>query len=143
VGTQAKLQRKLTPQLIQPQTWTLLTYDTVIRDNRSMVREMSLIQPPYSGDFIWGRNVSWDPIEVPEDDTRVRQFAARFVRDPHGDRDDTGSQDQADTSGKDFHTGLWVFWGKANVPVGVEVWHDHTEPVAVYQAQFSATTWDY
>jgi hypothetical protein len=143
MATQTKLQRKNTPQVIPPGEWTLLTYDTVIRNDDSMQQGMCLIVPPYNGDFLWARNVSWDAITLPPFDTRQRQFAARFVRDPFGIHDDTGSTDQTDTAGKDFHTTVWPFYGRAGQAVGVEVWHDHTEAVAVTQAQFSATTWDY
>lgn len=33
--------------------------------------------------------------------------------------------------------------GQAGQPVGVEVWHDHTEPWAVEHAQFNGMTCDY
>lgn len=143
MATQTKLQRKLTPQAIPPNTWTLITYDTVIRDDDEMAVDMELITPHEDADFLWARNVSWDAFTVPAGDTRVRQFSARFIRDPYGIRDDTGTADQIDTPGRDWSTTVWPFWGKAGRPVGLEVWHDHHEPVNVTQAQFSATTWDY
>lgn len=143
MATQCKLQRKLTPQLIKPNTWTLLVFDTILRNDRSMQKGMSLIIPPVDGDFIWGRNISWGPFDIPKGDLRVRQTASRFIRDPHGEDDDTGSDDKLDTPGRDFTTGTWVFKGDGGKPIGVEVWHDHTGPVFVTQSQFSATTWDY
>lgn len=142
MATQVKLYRD-TPQVIQPLTWTLLTFDRAIRNDRNMQRDLSLIMPPFDGDFLWGRNVRWASITVPELDPRGRQFMERFVRDPHGTRDDTGSTDAADSPGREFHTGVWLFHGEANEGVGVEVWHDHDLPVAVEHAQFVGMTWDY
>lgn len=143
MATQCKLQRKEFAQIIQPNTWTLLTFDTIIRNDMSMQKLMKTIAPMYNGDFIWARNISWSAIEVPDDDLRIRQFASRFIRDPSGDRDDTGTDDGVFSPGKNFSTVTWPFRGEMNVPVGVEVWHDHSLPASIYQAQFSATTWDY
>jgi hypothetical protein len=38
---------------------------------------------------------------------------------------------------------MWPFAGQAGQPVGVEVWHDHTEPWPLEHAQFVGMTWDY
>jgi hypothetical protein len=143
VATQCKLYRGDTPQPIQPNTWTLLTFERTIRDDCNMQHNQSLIVPPFDGDFLWARNIRWETITVPEGDTRPRQFMARFIRDPHGTRDDTGAEDQLDTPGRDWDTNVWPFWGEANEPVGVEVWHDHHTTAHIGHAQFSATTWDY
>jgi hypothetical protein len=150
VATQCKLYTN-TPQLIEPETWTTLRYDQVLRDTASMARgtraitdtKSALIVPPRDGDFLWFRFVHWDPITVPEGDTRERQFMERFVRDPYGAPDSTGSSDGDDTAGKEFHLGGWAFYGRAGQGVAVEVWHDHHEPVAVVHAQFIGMTWDY
>lgn len=142
MATQCKLYRD-TPQLIQPNAWTLLTFERAIRDDRHMYRAPALIMPPFDGDFIWGRNIRWEPLAVPPGDSRVRQFMARFVRDPLGERDDTGAEDQVDTPGRDWDTNTWFFYGESGVPVGVEVWHDHHEAAAVGHAQFVGMTWDY
>jgi hypothetical protein len=143
VATQVKLQRKLSPQLIPPNTWTLLTFDTVIRNDEGMAQAMSLIVPKHGGDFIWGRNIRWEPLTIPEGDVRVRQFMSRFIRDPLGERDDTGAGDGPDTPGRDYRTEAWFFYGEAGEPVGLEVWHDHHEAAYVGQAQFVGMTWDY
>ncbi len=142
MATQAKLYRNIS-QLIQPLTWTLLTYEKYIRNDRSMCRELSLVMPPFDGDFVWSRNIRWAPITLPAGDTRPRQFMSRFIRDPFGVRDDTGAVDHQATSGRNWETTTWQFHGEAFQPVGVEVWHDHTETWAVEHAQFVATTWDY
>ena len=142
MATQCKLYRD-TPQTVPPNTWTLLTFDTALRNDLSMQQDLTLIVPPCDGDFIWGRNIRWESITVPAGDVRVRQFMARFIRDPHGIRDDTGAEDQADTPGRDWDTNMWLFRGNADEPVGVEVWHDHHTDAVVGHAQFSATTWDY
>lgn len=143
MATQCKLYRGTKPQIIQPNTWTLVTYETALRNDRSMSRDLSLIVPPESGDFIWARNLRWESIEIPDGDTRQRQFMARFIRDPHGIRDDTGAEDQIDTPGRDWDTNSWFFYGRAGQPVGVEVWHDHHAPAALGHAQFVGMTWDY
>lgn len=142
MATQCKLYRN-SPQPIPPSTWTLLTFEKAIRDDRHMQRGLSVIMPPFDGDFIWARNMRWASISVAEGDLRERQFMARFIRDPHGERDDTGASDQADSPGRDWATNVWLFFGRTGEPVGVEVWHDHDEPVDIEHAQFSATTWDY
>ncbi|MGW6531487.1 hypothetical protein [Streptomyces venezuelae] len=143
MATQCKLYRGVQPQIIPPNSWTLLTFERAIRNDRHMYRAPALIMPPFNGDFIWSRNIRWETIYIPEGDTRVRQFMARFVRDPLGEPDDTGAADENDTPGRDWDTATWCFWGEANVPVGVQVWHDHHEAASVGHAQFVATTWDY
>lgn len=143
MATQCKLYRGTIPQIIPPNSWTLLTFERAIRDDRHMQRDLSLIVPPFDGDIIWARNVRWEPITVPDGDLRPRQFASRFVRDPAGIHDDTGTEDQLDTPGRDWDTNTWLFYGHADQPVGVEVWHDHHLPAAVGHAQFVAMTWDY
>lgn len=143
MATQCKLYRGDKPQLIPPTTWTLLTFEKAIRDDRKMMRDLSLIMPPFDGDFIWSRNIRWASITLPEGDVRQRQFMSRFVRDPHGVRDDTGAADHVATPGRSWETTTWPFYGDAGVPVGVEVWHDHHDDWAVEHAQFVGTTWDY
>lgn len=143
MATQAKLYRGEKSQPIPPNTWTLLTFEKTIRNDRSMARELSLITPPFDGDFIWSRNLRWAAITLPEGDTRQRQFMSRFIRDPRGTRDDTGAADHVATPGRSWETTTWQFYGEAYEPVGIEVWHDHTEPWAIEHAQLVATTWDY
>lgn len=142
MATQCKLYRD-TPQLIPPNTWTLLTFDKAIRNDRHMQRNLSTIMPPFDGDFIWYRFIHWDTITVPDGDVRERQFMERFVRDPNGTPDSTGSTDGDDTAGKEYRLGGWPFYGEAGEHVGVQVWHDHTDSVAVVHAQFIGMTWDY
>lgn len=142
MATQCKLYRN-TPQIIQPNTWTLLTYHQAIRNDWDMQQDLAVIVPQADGDFLWARNIRWEAVTIPAGDTRPRQFMSRFIRDPHGVRDDTGAADNLDSPGRDWSTVTWTFWGAADEPVGVEVWHDHHEPAAVGHAQFVATTWDY
>jgi hypothetical protein len=142
MAKQVKLYRNA-PQAIEPQTWTLLTFETAIRNDLSMAQDLTLIVPAHDGDFLWARNIRWAAFTIPIEDKRPRQFMSRFIRDPYGERDDTGAGDQMDSPGKDWTTTMWPFWGKHGEPVGVEVWHDHTEAVAVEHAQFVGMTWDY
>lgn len=142
MATVCKLYRN-TPLVIPPKTWTLLTFDSVLRNDHSMAQDLSLIVPPHDGDFVWGRNIRWESLTIPDGDTRPRQFMDRFIRDPHGVRDDTGAQDQVDTPGRDWDTTLWLFKGFEGVPIGVEVWHDHHKDAVVGHAQFAAQTNDY
>ncbi len=143
MATQAKLYRSDRPQLVPPNMWTLLTFEKRIRNDRSMTRDLSLIMPPFDGDFLWSRNLRWAAITVPEGDERPRQIMSRFVRDPHGIGDDTGAADHVATPGRSWERTTWQFWGEAGMPVGVEVWHDHTEPWALEHAQFVGETSDY
>jgi hypothetical protein len=143
MATVCKLYRGAKPQIIQPETWTLVTYEKTLSNDRSMMRDRSLIMPPFDGDFIWARNLRWAAIDIPDGDTRVRQIMSRFIRDPHGIRDDTGADDRLATPGRSWQTVCWPFAGQANQPVGVEVWHDHHEAWALEHAQFVGTTSDY
>ncbi|MFL1903072.1 hypothetical protein ACJWDR_28805 [Streptomyces tauricus] len=143
MATLCKLYRGEKPQLIPPNTWTLLTFERAVRNDRSMMRSLSLIVPGRDGDFLWSRNIRWAAITVPEGDTRPRQIMSRFVRDPHGERDDTGADDRTATPGRSWQTVCWPFAGEVAVPVGVEVWHDHHTDWPVERAQFVGTTSDY
>jgi len=143
VASVCKLYRGDKPQMIEPNTWTLVTYEKAISDDRKMLRNLSLIQPPFDGHFLWARNLRWAAITLPEGDTRQRQFMSRFIRDPHGIRDDTGADDRIATPGRSWQTTSWFFYGEAGQPVAVEVWHDHTEPWPLEHAQFVGMTWDY
>lgn len=143
MATECKLYRGEKPQIIPPETWTLVTYEKTILNDRSMAKSLSLIVPKVDGAFWWARNLRWAAIEIPEGDVRPRQIMSRFVRDPHGIRDDTGADDRAATPGRSWQTVGWPFAGQAGMPVGVEVWHDHHEPWPLEHAQFAALTWDY
>ncbi|WPO70190.1 hypothetical protein [Streptomyces sp. KN37] len=143
MATVCKLYRGEKPQIIPPETWTLITYERVISNDRSMARSLTTIMPPFDGDFLWARNLRWAAITIPEGDARNRQFMSRFIRDPHGIRDDTGAADHLATPGRSWETTCWPFAGQANQHVGVEVWHDHDQPWAIEHAQFAAMTWDY
>lgn len=145
MATKCKLYRGEMPQMIPPNTWTLVTYERALSDDLGMAAgtPLSLIVPECDGYFVWARNLRWASITVPAGDERDRQFMSRFVRDPLNAPDDTGAADKADTPGKDWQTVTWLFDGNAGEPVGVQVWHDHTEPVALEHAQFAGVTWDY
>lgn len=143
MATECKLYRGVKPQIIRPNTWTLVTFEKTLANDRHMMRDYSLIMPPFDGSFIWARNLRWAAITVPEGDERPRQFMSRFIRDPHGVRDDTGADDRTATPGRSWQTVMWPFAGEAGQPVGVEVWHDHTDSWPLEHAQFSGTTWDY
>jgi hypothetical protein len=142
MATQCKLYRD-SPQVVPPNEWTLLKFERALRNDRHMHRDFTMIIPPFAGDFVWSRNLRWAAFTLPAGDVRPRQFMSRFVRDPHGARDDTGAADHVATPGRSWETTTWLFAGEANEPVGVEVWHDHTEPWAVEHAQFAGMTWDY
>jgi hypothetical protein len=143
VATECKLYRGEKPQLILPETWTLLTFEQALVNDRSMARSLTTIRPPSDGSFTWARNIRWSAITVPDGDTRQRQIMSRFIRDPFGIRDDTGADDRVATPGRSWQTVAWPFAGQAGQSVGVEVWHDHHEPWAVEHAQFIGMTWDY
>lgn len=140
-----------TAQTIQPQTWTPIRFDQVLKDTGTMYQgdgtvtdpDSALILPDQDGDFIWFRFLHWDSITLPSGDERERQFLSQFCRDPYTSPDSTGSTDGDDTAGKEFHLASWSFRGRDDQPVAVRVWHDHHEPVDVTHAQFAAMTWDF
>lgn len=143
MATVCKLYRGTKPQLIPPNTWTLLTFEQALSNDRSMAVDLSLIRPPLDADFIWARNLRWAALDIPAGDLRPRQFMSRFIRDPHGIRDDTGADDRLATPGRSWQTIAWPFVGQGGMPVGVEVWHDHDQPWALEHAQFVGETSDY
>lgn len=143
MATVCKLYRGVRPQLIQPNTWTLVTFEKTISNDRKMVVDLSLIAPPFDGDFLWARNLRWAALDLDDGDVRPRQIMSRFVRDPHGIRDDTGADDRLATPGRTWQTVCWPFAGQAGQAVGVEVWHDHDQPWALEHAQFVGETSDY
>ena len=143
MATVCKLYRNAKPQIIQPNRWTLVTFEKALSNDLKMAADLSLIRPPVDGDFVWFRNLRWAAIEIPAGDLRPRQIMSRFIRDPHGIRDDTGADDRLATPGRSWQTTSWAFAGQADMPVGVEVWHDHTEPWALEHAQFVGETNDY
>lgn len=143
MATQCKLYRSV-GLTIPPNEWTFLTFEKVLRNDRSMQRDHFLIVPYIDGDFIWSRNIRWESIVVPEEDLRPRQFMSRFVRVlPDGIVDDTGASDKLFSPGRNWDTVTWQFRGEAGEPVGVQVWHDHHESAVVGHAQFVGTTNDY
>ncbi len=138
-----KLYRGNTPLIIPPGEWTPVTFEKTVSNDRSMARNLSVIVPPVTGEFLWGRNLRWSSVEIPDGDLRPRQIMSRFVRDPAGLRDDTGADDRVATPGRSWQTVLWPFVGQAGMPVGLEVWHDHHLPWALEHAQFVGMTSDY
>lgn len=145
MATQGKLYTNVR-QPVPPNTWTVIRFDTALRNDDgmwfddSMGPESACLRPARDGDFIWTRLVKFDALPV--QDTAV-QFHVRFVRDPYSNPDNTGEADGVDTPGADLRLGTWLFRGHAGQPVAIEVRHNHTAPVDVIHAQFSATTWDY
>lgn len=140
MGTGVKLYLN-TPRIIQPKTWTRLVYDKAIRNDRYMVRDLSYIVPPQDTDFVWSRAVTWGDLVIPEGDLRPRQFMSRFMRELTDD--DTGTDNEIDTPGRDWDMATWQFVGFKFQLYCVEVWHDHHEEAQIDHAQFVATTWDY
>ncbi|MGD6761345.1 hypothetical protein ACOKM5_20640 [Streptomyces sp. BH097] len=142
MATVCKLYRN-SPQLIPPNEWTLLTFEKALSNDRKMATNLSLITPPVDADFLWARNLRWGAIQIPDGDDRPRQVMSRFIRDPFGVRDDTGADDRLATPGRTWQTVAWPFKGQADMPVGVEVWHDHDQPWPLEHAQFVGETSDY
>lgn len=149
MATQCKLYTNVR-QSVPPNTWYQIRFDVVLRDDDGMFHglasvddpESAVIRPRIDGDFIWSRLVKFDQVQAGPGVPGV-QFNVRFVRDPYTNPDNTGEADGNDTPGQDIRLGTWLFRGHAGRPVAVEVRHNHTEPVDIIHAQFSATTWDY
>lgn len=147
MATQCKLYTNVR-QSVPPNTWYQIRFDVALRNDDGMWLddrlgpESALIRPRFDGDFIWARLVKFDQVQAGPAADGV-QFNVRFVRDPYTNPDNTGEADGNDTPGQDIRLGTWLFRGRAGQPVAVEVRHNHTEPVGIIHAQFSATTWDY
>lgn len=140
MATQVKLYLNTT-RIIQPKTWTRLIYDKAIRNDRSMVRDLSYVVPPADADFLWSRAITWEDFEIPPGDIRPRQFMSRFWRELSDD--DTGTDSEIDTPGRDWDMATWPFHGYAKQLYCVEVYHDHHVAAEISHSQFVATTWDY
>jgi hypothetical protein len=63
------------------------------------------------------------------------QIITRFVRDPDGEDDSTGTDDRVTTRGKDFISRVWLFVPIPGKPVGIQIWHDHPGTLTVEYAQ--------
>src|ERR1043165_2480647 len=111
MATVCKLYRGDKPQLIEPETGTLVTYESVLSNDRKMAVDLSLIRPPESADFTWYRNLRWGAFPAPAGDLRPGRFRSRFIRDPHGKPDDTGADDRLATPGRSWQTVAWPFKG--------------------------------
>ncbi|MFB7711481.1 hypothetical protein [Streptomyces sp. NPDC056105] len=82
-------------------------------------------------------------MDIPDGDLRPRQVMARFIRDPHGIRDDTGIENRLAAPGRTWQTVSCAFAGQTRMPVGVEVLHDHDQPWPLEHAQFVGITSDH
>jgi hypothetical protein len=135
-----------TPQTIQPNTWTLLRYDDVLRNDANMFRgngladpDSALIHPDEHAYYLWARFVHWAAISGDPDELAGVQFLEQFARDPYASSPDTtGTTDARGTAGKEFNLATWPFVGDPGTPVGVRVMHNHTAPVNVILAEFKA-----
>jgi len=63
------------------------------------------------------------------------QMITRFIRDPDGAADHTGSDDRLPTPGKDFIRGVWFFKAEPDMDIGVQFWHDSSGPVTIEYVQ--------
>lgn len=142
MGTRTKLYTD-TRQTVPPNTWYNVEFDVVIQDDGGWAHGPGQIRPHANCDMIWSRKVWFDQAApypaVPEG----VQFNTRFTRNPFTDPDNTGETDKNVTPGKTLCVDTWQFAGKAGQPVGVQVRHNHTEPIDIVHAQFVATTWDF
>lgn len=133
------------PQTIQPNVWTPLRFDQILRNDLSMFRgagladpQSALIYPPVEDYYLWAAMVHWDTVAGADD----LQFLEQFCRDPYSSSPDTtGTNDSPDTAGLEYNTTTWPFVGVPGVPVAVRVKHHHYAPVRVILAEFKAITW--
>ncbi len=68
-------------------------------------------------------------------DSDATQFLTRFMRDPWGVKDHTGSSNPTATPGKDFINTMWFFQTRGVRLVGIQLWHDATGDLTVEYAQ--------
>ena len=67
------------------------------------------------------------------------QLITRFIRDPDGAADSTGTEDRVATPGKDYLSRMWYFTPIAGKPVGVQLWHDNSKSLTVEYVQLKHT----
>lgn len=93
-----------------------------------------LIWPSHDGWGVLSAMVIW------KEDDRPVEYRARFVRDPLGHADSTGTTDSAPSGGKQHRTYMWQFFVKKGVPVGLKITArgagDTRIPVPILLAEF-------
>jgi hypothetical protein len=135
-----------TPQLIQPNTWTVLKFEIEnADDDRWHVttdiskKESGLIIPsflPGGKDIgtLWSM-VQWEPSDS---EPGAGQTIQQFCRDPFGEVDSTGTDDKVSTPGKDFSVNCWIGYFRDGQPLSLRVCHNDPTPRRVLLAEFKS-----
>lgn len=112
---------KADPQVINPKTWTLLHFGA----------NGELINPTVNGLAHLGTyfNVS--------NTGGAKTIQVRYIRDPKGAADFTGSTSFSFTAGHIF-SHMWAVIAKKGTPLGVQVWHDGPKPLTISTREFKA-----
>lgn len=110
---------KADPQTIKPKTWTLLEFGV----------NGSLITPRSNGLGHWGTYINVS------NGADAKNIQVRFIRDPKGKADFTGSISFDLASGHIF-SHMWMFLAKKGESVGVQVYHDGTKNLTIATREF-------
>jgi hypothetical protein len=112
---------KADPESIPAKTWTLLTFGA----------NGTVINPTVNGLAHLGTYFNVN------DAGGAKTVQVRFIRDPKGVADFTGSTSFSLAAGHIFsHT--WFIIGKKGTPIGVQIWHDGTKPMVIGTREFKA-----
>jgi hypothetical protein len=107
---------------VQPKVWTLLKF-------RVDGSTLDTVTPLADGVALWAWYLNVDA------KGGAKKLLARFIREPRGIKDYTG-EEAIDLTAHDKGSHLWVFKARKGQPVGVQVWHDGTEPLVISTREF-------
>lgn len=127
-----------TPQLIPPDTWTAIRFDTESTDifgmhvtNDLASPDSALIIPGITAVGMVSAMVQWASSDA-------TQYLHRFTRDPYNPDliDSTCTNDRVPTAGRDFHTFSWPMTVRCGQPLALMVSHNASGPATADLAEF-------
>jgi hypothetical protein len=131
-----------TPQLIAPNTYTAVRFDTESTDspnwhvtNNLNSANSALITPDITAVAGLYAEIFWQ--NASDMERPPTQYLHRFTRDPFGpEPDSTATNDRAPTPGAQFHVFSWAITIRTGQPLALMVGHNGSGPLAVTLAEF-------
>lgn len=133
-----------TSQLIQPNTYTALRFDTESADGDNLhasknlaSQNSALIIPKSTGVGLLAAEVFWENATTNGMETIPTQYLYRFTRDPFTeDIDSTCTHDRAPTPGAQFEAFTWPITVRIGQPLAVMVGHNGSAALNVTLGEF-------
>jgi hypothetical protein len=126
------------PQLIPPDVWTAIRFDTESTDLFTMHADDDLSSPDSALILPGITAVGWLSAMVQWAHSDATQLLHRFTRNPYDPAliDSTCTNDRVPTSGQDFHTFSWPITVRAGQPLALMVCHNASGSAMVNLAEF-------